>query len=142
MKKYDVLDLTKFILSFFVLAIHAYIFPHILYPWLRIAVPMYFVMSSFFLFSKIRITGEESRKAIVRNYITRQMKFYLFWFIALLPITVWTCSKKYSLTYNTIYFHWDFFSLTVKLNGKQRVAYLAEVMATGKYNNEYVICFL
>ena len=50
---YDILDLAKFIFSLMILAIHTSLFPKILYPWLRIAVPMFFIISSFLLFKKI-----------------------------------------------------------------------------------------
>lgn len=44
---YDVLDLAKFVLAFFVVAIHTSFFPKYLYPWLRVAVPLFFIISSF-----------------------------------------------------------------------------------------------
>jgi peptidoglycan/LPS O-acetylase OafA/YrhL len=77
-KNYDVLDLTKFILSFLIVAIHTSLFPHILYPWLRVAVPLFFVISSFLLFSKINSSTSVDKRKIVRKFIVRQIKLYLF----------------------------------------------------------------
>lgn len=88
MKNYDVLDLSKFILSFFVVAIHTKLFPQFLYPWLRIAVPMFFVISSFLFFTKVNLAPDKDRKSILKKYVKRQLILYLFWFIALLPVTV------------------------------------------------------
>lgn len=48
--RYDVL---KLVLSLFVVAIHSDLFPPLLYPWLRVAVPLFFMMSSYFLFDKL-----------------------------------------------------------------------------------------
>lgn len=88
MKKYDILDLTKYILSFFIVAIHSEIFPMILYPWLRIAVPVYFMISSYLLFSRIN-ADPEHRAAIVKKFVIRLVKLYLFWSVVLLPVTVY-----------------------------------------------------
>ena len=83
---YDILDLTKVILSFMVVAIHTELFPMILYPWLRIAVPLFFVISSFLLSEKLKT--ENDKKTILKRYITRLIKLYIFWFIVLLPLTI------------------------------------------------------
>lgn len=87
MKKSDILDLTKYILSFMIVAIHLELWPNILYPWLRLAVPLFFMISSYILFSKLNVTNEETKKVYIKNYIKRNLQLYLFWFIALLPIT-------------------------------------------------------
>ena len=62
MKKSDILDLTKYILSFMIVAIHLELWPNILYPWLRLAVPLFFMISSYILFSKLNVTNEETKK--------------------------------------------------------------------------------
>lgn len=88
MKNYDSLDLLKFISCLMIVAIHTQLFPMILYPWLRIAVPLFFITTSFLLFKKIK-NNPEKKKDILKKYIVRQLKFYLFWFICLLPITIY-----------------------------------------------------
>lgn len=49
-QNYDIFDLAKFILAIFIIAIHSEFLPHILYPWLRIAVPLFFVISAYLFF--------------------------------------------------------------------------------------------
>lgn len=88
LKNYDVLDLTKLVLSIMIVAIHTSLFPNILYPWLRLAVPLFFIISSFLLFSKVNNVSLTEKDIVVKNYIIRQLKLYLFWFIILLPLTV------------------------------------------------------
>ena len=86
-EKYDIFDLTKYILSFFIVAIHTGLFPQILYPWLRVAVPLFFVISSFLLFLKIK-KNPKDEPMIIKKFVIRQLKMYLFWFIILLPVTI------------------------------------------------------
>ena len=81
-------DILKFVLSYFIIAIHTFIFPKVLYPWLRIAVPTFFIMSSYFLFSKLNKTDDMSEKdGIVKKYLKRNLLLYAFWFVALSPVT-------------------------------------------------------
>lgn len=88
--KYDAkYDIAKFILSLLVLAIHANLYPMILYPWLRIAVPLFFTISSYFLFSKLRDSSEDKHKSILKKFVIRNLQLYLCWFIILLPITIY-----------------------------------------------------
>ena len=87
-RQYDILDLTKFILSMMIAAIHSELLPNILYPWLRLAVPLFFAISSFLLFKKINVTPKKQRDSVVTKYVVRQLKLYAFWFIALLPFTI------------------------------------------------------
>ena len=88
--KYDSkYDVVKFILSLLVLAIHSTLYPMVLYPWLRIAVPLFFIMSSYFLFSKLRDTSEDKQKTILKKFTIRNLQLYLCWCIILLPITIY-----------------------------------------------------
>lgn len=86
--KYDAkYDLVKFILSFLVVAIHANLFPMVLYPWLRIAVPLFFMISSYFLFSKLFCAQKTEHKTILKGFVQRNLALYACWFVILLPIT-------------------------------------------------------
>jgi surface polysaccharide O-acyltransferase-like enzyme len=79
-------DITKFVLSLFVVAIHSQLFPSILYPWLRIAVPLFFVMTSYFLFGKLnKVSEKQERNSIVRNFVKRNLSLYIFWAIVFFP---------------------------------------------------------
>ena len=85
----SVYDILKIILSIMIVLIHSGVLVNILYPWLRIAVPLFFIMSSYFLFSKLnKESDEKKKKEIVKAFILRNLKLYLIWFIILLPITL------------------------------------------------------
>lgn len=84
----DILDLTKFILALFVVATHTKLLQGVLMPWLRLAVPLFFIISSFLLFSKMNEANEDDKWNIIRKSCIRIMKLYLFWFIILLPYTL------------------------------------------------------
>lgn len=109
-KNYCGLDILKFICSMLVVVLHlaTYAFgdmavngappsggenPVILfglpgaYTLLRIAVPVFFLCSSFFLFKKIKETPQD-KKSIIKNYCLRVIKLYLFWFVVFMPIMI------------------------------------------------------
>ena len=87
MKQKDALDLAKYILSLMIVAIHTGIYPQVLYPWLRLAIPLFFIISSYLLFSKINASDEQQKVVCVKRFIVRNLQYYLFWFVALLPYT-------------------------------------------------------
>ncbi len=87
-KNYDILDLLKFILSLMVVAVHTNLFPKYLYPWLRLAVPLFFIISSYLLNIKIINSPKEEKWKIIGKYLKRLLLYYLFWFIVLLPFTI------------------------------------------------------
>lgn len=81
--KYDII---KLVLSLFVVATHSRLFPSILYPWLRIAVPLFFMMSSYFLFRKLNVVSEkQERNRAVKTFVKRNLSLYAFWAIAFFP---------------------------------------------------------
>lgn len=90
-KSYDMVDLTKFILSFLVVAIHVNPFGDTYnafrFPLVRVAVPIFFLYSGFFLFRKISSSDITLHGAILKRFVKRNLLLYLFWFVALLPIT-------------------------------------------------------
>lgn len=88
MKQNDTIDIIKYILALMVVAIHSGIFPMILYPWLRIAVPLFFMISSYIFFTRIQKINDVEQRTATRKYIIRNLKYYLFWFLLLLPITI------------------------------------------------------
>ena len=83
-----VYDVFKITLSLMVVGIHTSLFPKVLYPWLRLAVPLFFVMSSYFLFSKLDKVQKSEQKNVVKNYVKRNCSLYLFWLIVLLPVII------------------------------------------------------
>ena len=84
-------DLLKLVLSIFIVVLHSQILPYKFVPILRIAVPIFFIMSSFFFFKKYdNLKNNFERKKAVRHFTKRNLKLYSFWFIILLPISLLT----------------------------------------------------
>lgn len=78
----------KLILSIFVVVIHTTGLD-IFSPILRCAVPLFFMLSSYFFFSKYDSTDDTyERRDMLFKYIKRNLQLYAFWFIALLPFTL------------------------------------------------------
>ncbi len=85
------LDLLKIIMAFFIMAKHADVFPEVVEPWVRITVPLFFVMSSYFFFGGLKkATDSVERTKRLKKYVLRNLELYLFWFIVLFPITVFS----------------------------------------------------
>ena len=84
----DILDLVKLILSFMVVAIHSSLFDPYLYPWLRLAVPLFFIISSYLFFKKVNgCAHSKERNQALKDFALRNLKLYAFWFIVLFPVT-------------------------------------------------------
>lgn len=95
MKKYDILDLTKFIGSLLIVILHCcggkveFIF-----PWIRVVVPMFFVISAFLFFRKYeRIIDGRDRWLVLKKFIDRNLALYTFWLVVQLPLVVFR--RKY-----------------------------------------------
>lgn len=87
-KSYDILDLLKLILSLFVVCIHTRLLPAVFHPWVRTAVPLFFLMSAYFFFHKLKSLKEEDRSGYLKKYVKRNLLLYLFYFVLLLPVTI------------------------------------------------------
>lgn len=87
-KNYDVLDLAKFVFAIFIVALHSELLPNVLLPWLRLAVPMFFLISSFLFFSRIANLPKEKKTGALIKTIKRNLILYGIWFVILLPITL------------------------------------------------------
>lgn len=84
------LDTMKLILSVFVVLIHAEVDIGILQPFLRTAVPLFFITSAWFFFRKTESCGSsEARRSVLARFLKRNMMLYGFWFVVLLPITLY-----------------------------------------------------
>ena len=102
-KQYPAVDLGKYICALLVVAIHTYPFIDIspsfhlffLSTICRLAVPFYFVCSSFFLFRKIRgpQIKDGSAKQIITAYLKRIGILYLIWAVIFIPYTLYDYSK-------------------------------------------------
>lgn len=92
--QYSGIDLAKFICSILVVTIHIPPFGlnspingYINCYLARLAVPFFFIASSFFLFSKCQKTPGETA-SIVKQYLLRIIKLYLIWSLIYLPISL------------------------------------------------------
>lgn len=85
----DSFDLSKLILSLLVITIHIPLLSDYLNPIARIAVPLFFMMSSYFFFGKINAAPKQERSNALKQFLLRNIKLYVFWFIVLLPITLY-----------------------------------------------------
>lgn len=92
-KQNNCMDLTKFILSICIVSIHTKFLNGYIYPWVRIAVPIFFIFSSYLFFKRIQNKSLEEKNKILKAFIVRNLKLYMCWFIILLPITIYI--RKY-----------------------------------------------
>ncbi len=95
MKKiYTSIDTTKFILSLLIVTLHLNPFGErlgwIRFPITRIAVPIFFIISSFLLFNKITaVDTNQEKKQMLFRFVKRNLQLYLAWFIVLFPLTAY-----------------------------------------------------
>ena len=91
-KKYDSIDLLKFILSLLVVMLHQHPLgdqnQYKLYPLVRIGVPIFFIISSWLFWKKIETASDPND--VLKGFVKRNIQLYVFWGIALLPITLYT----------------------------------------------------
>ncbi|MBQ4551720.1 MAG: acyltransferase family protein [Clostridia bacterium] len=106
-KQYDCIDAVKLLMALFVVAIHTNLFNGALFPTIRLAVPVFFILTGFFSFSKITAAPVAERKTVLWNIEKRYLQLYLFWFVVLLPFTIYV--RKY-YTYNWL----DFISVFLR----------------------------
>lgn len=81
-------DLLKFLMALMIVAVHARAFeePHlykIMAPLMNVSVPLFFILSSFFLFRKIL---ETDRVEYVIRFLKRTSTLYGFWLIINIPL--------------------------------------------------------
>ena len=93
---YPGLDLLKFVMAILIVAIHTKLFIEsqtgyrIMCTIDGFAVPTFFVVSSFILFSKVRDASENERQDIFRASLKRLIIFYIVWYVLMLPMTYYT----------------------------------------------------
>lgn len=88
-RNYDIVDITKFILSLMVVCLHVPCGFDWMKPILRIAVPLFFMISSFFFFSKVRkISDVHSQLECLKHFVVRNLQLYLFYLLLFFPITL------------------------------------------------------
>ena len=87
------LDLVKFICCVVVVTIHSNFYPEIIFPWARIAVPLFFMITAFLFFNKLKDVEEKDKLPLVKKYMIRNLKLYLFYFVLLLPLIIFVMRK-------------------------------------------------
>lgn len=89
-KNLDAADVLKFVLSILIVATHTSLFEGYLTPLVRLAVPAFFMISGYFFFTRINsLDSKAGQKAYLKKSVTGNLKLYLFWFILLLPLTLY-----------------------------------------------------
>ena len=86
-KNHSAFDVLKIGLSILVVFIHTGLAPEFVFPWVDIAVPLFFMISSYFLFQKLNEAVNEPK--VLLGFIKRNLVLYAFWFIVLLPFTLY-----------------------------------------------------
>ncbi len=81
-------DILKFIMSVFVVATHTGLLGDFILPFVRLAVPVFFVLSGYFFFSKVNsIDNSYGKNAYLKKSVKHNLQLYAFWFIVLSPLT-------------------------------------------------------
>ncbi len=92
-KSSDGADLLKYLMAICVVAMHTQLFSGVLYPITRLAVPVFFLLSGYFFFSKQKTLDSRESEKHFKARIKRIVQLYSFWFVVLLPLTVYI--RKY-----------------------------------------------
>ncbi len=92
-KVYSSLDIAKFVLSIAIVFLHinplGEQYGYLVYPVVRIAVPLFFMISSFLLFTKIdSACSQKQERQFLLAFVKRNLTLYLSWFVVLLPLTL------------------------------------------------------
>ena len=89
-KNLDAADVLKFVLSILIVSTHTSLFEGYITPLVRLAVPAFFMISGYFFFSKTNsCENMAQKKAYLKKSVMHNLKLYLFWFIVLLPLTLY-----------------------------------------------------
>lgn len=96
MKRINSLDVTKFILSFFIIGLHTlYLIDtpiahnRFLITILKIAVPFFFITSGYLLFSKVEFPMKKEDGKKVFRYLKHIFIMYVIWTIIYLPLSIY-----------------------------------------------------
>jgi len=95
-KRINSIDIVKFILSFFVIALHTFFQNEnlinnnrIFITIFHVAVPFFFITSGYLLFRKIELPLNKKNSEIIFKYIKHIFKLYLIWTLIYLPIAIY-----------------------------------------------------
>ena len=89
-KNLDSADVLKFALSILIVATHTSLFEGYITPLVRLAVPAFFMISGYFFFGRISCCSDTAQQnSYLVKSVKQNLKLYLFWFIVLLPLTLY-----------------------------------------------------
>ncbi len=89
-KSYNSVDILKLILAVFVMMIHSALDKTVISPLLRIAVPLFFIISSYFFFAKEeKLDNAKDKYSALRRMAKRNLALYLIWAIVQLPVSLY-----------------------------------------------------
>lgn len=95
-KYYPGLDLLKFVMALTIVSLHFELFKEVpvlydmIMPWKNVAVPVFFIVSSFLLFNKLLSSNERKEEnKIIIYFLKRIGILYLFWFVVMIRATVY-----------------------------------------------------
>ena len=90
-KNYNLIDIVKFVLAIFIMIIHTNIDRTVISPIIRIAVPLFFVISSYLFFKKeMTCTNKSDRKNVILRFVKRNLLLYFIWTFIQLPKLIFT----------------------------------------------------
>ena len=106
-ENYNILDLTKFVFAFAVIAIHTHIccnskqvIVEIINQTLQYAVPFFFVVSGYFLGKKLFLAETATEENLIyRKYLKRIAYMYIIWSIIYLPINLYYDIYKFGFSF-------------------------------------------
>lgn len=147
----DTFDIMKAIMAVMITIIHIIalddlgIVGTLIFPILRIAVPLFFMISSYLFFSKINIieTYGEQKKYLFKA-IKRNLQLYLLWFIILMPITFYIRNYfKEGILNGILSLMWGFLTGSTFIASWYIMALIIGLIIvfylTRKFNNKFVI---
>lgn len=85
----SVIDVAKFFLAIGVIALHCQVDLAALNVFYKLAVPLFFMFSSYFLFGKLSsVKNREESSRAIKAFVVRNLKLYTFWLAIQLPLLI------------------------------------------------------
>lgn len=103
-KAYNAIDVLKLILAILVVVIHSGVDKTVISPVLRTAVPLFFIISSYFFFRKNKeLQSKQQKNHALLRLLKRNLMLYLFWAVIQLPIVMYARGYYQGLSPNGLW---------------------------------------
>lgn len=90
------IDVLRYVMSLMIILIHVgYSYE---FPILRVAVPIFFIISSYFFFKKVENLKIADAHTYYHKFFARTIKLYVFWLIVFFPILIFQNIHAHTLT--------------------------------------------